>query len=108
MKGQLSHQDEQRDYRQVIRAEHGVDILCHEIHCGIEGHKIAEPYKSDYCHDKTHGHSRKYKDEKSGDADYADDRRTHCVTVLLNEVNTLTASTAESMPQPMAMPNMKG
>ena len=53
--GDLSHEDEQRDDRQVVGPEDGEEILGHELQRRVPGDEEGKARKAHEGHDEAHG-----------------------------------------------------
>jgi len=71
MEGNLSHQNEQRDDRQVVRAEHRKEIPCDQVQGGAPGSQKAESEETDEGHDESHGNPGKHQNDEKDEADQA-------------------------------------
>ena len=100
MVGNLSHQNEQRDDRQVVGTEHRKEIPCDQVQGGTPGSQKAESKETDEGHDETYGNPGKHQNDEEGEADQAcrDGRHRFTVRPAARMPSDKRTSTSSALP----------
>jgi hypothetical protein len=104
MVGDLSHQDEQGDHRQVVGAEGGEEIAREKAQGGIPGGEQGEADEADDRHDEPHGDPDEHQQDQEGEADQAGGDGRHAFTARMRERRDSASRSRASSPLPRAIP----